>query len=177
MTIKVKEFRAESAGKAATPRVGLLRLERLAGILEDAHKRYKRIGAILDTDYDEFDAATSAPAEIEGYDQNLVGHACGTPACAIGHYAVNTPRRWSWTKHGDINVALDFDGDWTDQVAHEFCLAQDDDETSFGESEVNEIFGDRGCDNAKTALEAAKYIRKFVAKKRKALGLKKPAKK
>lgn len=176
--IKISGWRAASAGKAATPRIGLQRLERLAGILEKAHTRYKKIGAIFKDAYEEWDEEFDNPLPVQGYDQTTVGHACGTPACALGHYAFNTKQRFGWTDRGDVLSAEGYLGGALDQAKHEFAI---------NEHEVNELFGGLGCgqtgnedgvdyDNLITAKDAAKYIRRFVAKKRKALGLKKPVK-
>jgi hypothetical protein len=53
----------------------------------------------------------------------------------------------------------------------------DEKHDTYDTHEVAELFSGFGCGNAANAKEAAKYIRKFVARKRRALGLKKPAKK
>lgn len=174
----IKDRPAVGVGPPVAPRVGLLRLERLERILLEAHKWYSK-EPDLDTQFEE--KAVGRRTQITTYRQNTFSHPCGTPACAIGHYAYRTPARWGWSTWGDLMLAPDaaslplvFDisrntevhGAWR-QVMHEFCISIE---------EVRELFETRGCGNAQTAKEAALYIRGFVARKRKELGIKKPKK-
>jgi hypothetical protein len=174
--MKIHTVQPLTAGKAATPRVGLLRLERLALILEKAHRVHSKLPDI-DIQYVEKD--TAVRDQVCAYRQQVFAHACGTPACALGHYAYNTPTRWGWSENG-LRGALDFafllqvpvsvdgqqhflTGTWK-QTMHEFAITF---------AECLELFDTRGCGDAQNAKEAAKYIRNFVKRKRKALGLKK----
>jgi hypothetical protein len=98
------------------------------------------------------------------------GHECGTPACALGHYCARTDLQSAFvlSKHtdrgdremptwpapiDDVTVALGFDDE---EVRTHFGLTED---------QAEELFGSEGCDGARTALEAAAYIRAFVARR------------
>jgi hypothetical protein len=157
VTIVVKEFQAESAGPPATREEGLVRLENLAVLLEAAHARYTALKQFYDDNSDDFDA-NGDPLQVAGYYQGRIGHPCGTPACAIGHYAYEgNTGRFGWTKDGEAHSARDFPAHLFKQIEHEFCL---------GTYEVDVIFGGAGCDNAQTAGEAAEFIRQFIEDKR-----------
>jgi hypothetical protein len=123
-------------------------------------KRLLKLADILDV----ADAEHRARGE-KVYDQsNFVHQSCGTPACALGHYAAYS-RRWELepSRWGDIVPQLKNapPSDFIDQqVRAEFGI-------DFGE--FRELFGVDGCGGAKTAKQAAKYIRKFVARKDKEL--------
>jgi hypothetical protein len=80
------------------------------------------------------------------YSQLYHFHPCGTPACALGHYIEHARRAPTFL---------------FDRVK-EFGLSRE---------ELYELFGAVGCGGAKTAKQAAKYIRKFIARKRKELEL------
>ena len=84
---------------------------------------------------------------------------CGTPACALGHYAfrkdlqktfyLRKERGWlGLVKSRKEDLGID-----SDHVLDHFGI-------EMGESE--ELFGDHGCGGAKTPIEAATYIEKFV---------------
>lgn len=96
------------------------------------------LAEILDT-ADEKHLAKGEPTYIQDY----ASHKCGTPACALGHWvatkhpALYTDSRWTWHK----------------MMEQDFGLQRYDAEI---------IFGSRGCDSAKKAKEAAKFIRNFV---------------
>jgi hypothetical protein len=120
--------------------VGLLRLLDLAQLLVIADAKHRALG------------------EPE-YNQRVFAHPCGTPACALGHWADANPERWmkvpgnNWWRRIDLFQRNDgyFDGaNW------EFAL---------NESECNELFSMGGCEGAQTAKEAADYIRGFVARR------------
>lgn len=79
------------------------------------------------------------------YDQRNVEHPCQTPACALGHgyalYILDT---------GDTTY-LGFD------EYRRYGIKEDDDWA--------ELFGSYGCGHAKSAQDAATYIRGFVARR------------
>ena len=92
---------------------------------------------------------------------------CGTPACALGHYACRTGlqktfkiTRWGTNKglialrgtEGRKYIGVD-----SPHVFKHFGIDYD---------EANELFGGVGCGDAHTAIEAAEYIENFVAKRR-----------
>jgi hypothetical protein len=101
--------------------------------------RLERLARILDT----ADAEHRAKGEPT-YCQEQLRHPCGTPACAAAHYAKHTRRVMS--------VLFKWES--------EFQISPD---------EAVQLFASDGCGRAKTAKQAAKYIRKFIARKRKEL--------
>lgn len=119
--------------------VGNRRLLKLADILSKADATHKK---------------KSEP----NYDQQFYAHECGTPACALGHWATAN-RRWVW-------LGLKYDlfprlrnnshGSTTEDAMEEFHLTED---------EADELFEVDGCGNAQTAKEAARYIRAFVKRR------------
>jgi hypothetical protein len=83
---------------------------------------------------------------------------CGTPACALGHYADRIDLQRAFIS-GDKYYCIDTkSGDNVVEVA--LCY--------FGITryEYAELFDESGCNNAKTAVEAAKYIQDFVKRRR-----------
>jgi hypothetical protein len=96
-------------------------------------------------------------------------HSCGTPACAFGHYVCRPdlqgayqPSRyrtidsgkWYWRPvfaGTDEHVAF-----YSDHVMDHFGLTDD---------EQSALFDGGGCGEAKTAIEAAEYIERFVEQK------------
>jgi hypothetical protein len=111
-------------------RYGAKRLIKLAGILGKADALHKKRGE-------------------PSYDQRHAGHACGTPACAGGHWNVS------------IGLPPYAMGKGSFYINETFGLSSD--------REWGELFGADGCGDAKTAREAASYIRGFVARKLKEL--------
>jgi len=107
-----------------------------------------------------------------------IGDFCGTPACALGHYAARTDLQdvlaihaVETLDHTDYRVAAadncevlpgwdEFDEDEScDAYKYDFDVAE-----HFGitGSECEELFGGDGCFNAQTPEAAAAYIRNFV---------------
>ncbi len=140
-------------------KLGARRLLRLAKILDTADAEHRK---------------RKEPA----YSQETLGHAehpestiemCGTPACALGHYAATMrgKRGWGWHKKYGMfwpgYTALDR-GIWVstnqpgplEAAANEFGLSADD---------SRDLFETWGCNNARTAKQAARYIRAFVKRK------------
>lgn len=79
----------------------------------------------------------SAPS----YNQGRVHHACGTPACAMGHYMAAYPKG----RLAAINEHEHFGISW---------------------AEAEELFGESGCGNAdRSKRKAAAYIREFIKRK------------
>lgn len=99
---------------------------------------------------------------------------CGTPACALGHYAARTDLQRllkitvDKTDYGNYADMVYF-GDKTTNEWGDTSAGWNDEAVleHFGitESEACELFDGDGCGNAKTALQAAKYIERFVARK------------
>jgi hypothetical protein len=112
--------------------LGNRRLLKLADILHVADEKHKEKGE-------------------RTYDQGSFLHNCGTPACALGHWAAANPRRWLLIHR---IPCLILDGEYPRRDAmKEFCINDD---------EYDQLFFGSGCGNAKTAKQAARYIRKFV---------------
>lgn len=115
-------------------KLGARRLLRLATILYRADALHEK---------------RSEPA----YNQATYVHGCGTPACALGHWAKANRDRWFFDNFQPfLKKQPDVGGD----AAKEF---------SIDEEESEDLFGVDGCDGAQTAKQAAKYIRSFVARK------------
>lgn len=89
-------------------------------------------------------------------------HACGTPACAFGHYCAREDLQQEFTiatrwSAFSIQTTSGSNKDvwWDDDcVLEHFGITR---------REANELFFAGGCGNAKTPTEAAEYIERFVA--------------
>lgn len=86
--------------------------------------------------------------------------ACGTPACALGHYAARKDLQnvFRLTRTGWLGLVGKRDNDLgidAEEVHKHFGINYDQSE---------ELFGMRGCGGAKTPLAAAEYIEQFVAR-------------
>ena len=94
-----------------------------------------------------------------------VDDTCGTPACALGHYASREDLQ------NFMRLVKDDDGDWTvqyvERVAENNYVDFEHDEVCehFGISlrQATQLFGPVGCGGAKAANDAAEYIEHFVA--------------
>lgn len=83
---------------------------------------------------------------------------CGTPACALGHYASRRDLQKTFRLDEDYIVVNDNEviGYASQEISDHFGI-------TFGE--CAELFDADGCNNAKTAKQAAKYIERFVKEK------------
>lgn len=131
------------------------KLLKLADILEAAHRRYARRKGGINPD--------------NQYNQRWFAHdfqgkehrGCGSPACALGHWAAAHPRTWFTDWLGEVGI-------WRDAYItgdnRRSASAGIDAEDEFGldGGQVKDLFGVAGCGGAKTAREASKYIREFV---------------
>jgi hypothetical protein len=90
-------------------------------------------------------------------------HTCGTPACALGHYAARRDLQQVFqlsptAEFGELTIgvwgATRSTNAWLDFVAHHFGITKD---------QAYRLFGGFGCDNAQTPIRAASYIERFVA--------------
>lgn len=108
-----------------TVAVGNRRLLKLAGILDTARR----------------------------YNQSLFAYSCGTPACALGHWAAANPRRWrlGFPEPPGLRSVL---------LRHPFRAARV--EFAMSDRDVTLMFGTGGCGCAKTGKQASRYIRRFV---------------
>lgn len=93
------------------------------------------------------------------FDMKLIQHSCGTPACALGHYVARTDLQSAFLpppigaryRINDVNGLMLYP--FGPLVLGHFGLS---------ETELEELFDEEGCGGAKTAVEAAEYIEKFV---------------
>lgn len=87
-------------------------------------------------------------------------HSCGTPACALGHYAWRTDLQGAFRLR-EIGDVVTRDGrrpeNWFGYVCHHFGISL---------YEYIELFSNAGCGNAKTPEQAAAYILDFVERHR-----------
>ena len=92
---------------------------------------------------------------------------CGTPACALGHYGARTDLQ----KTFKVKKVPSFSMDGSDAL--NVCSRANSYTISYNQSAVlnhfgidsdqaENLFGPNGCGNAKTAIQAAKFIEKFV---------------
>lgn len=106
------------------------------------------------------------------FTMQVYGHSCGTPACALGHYAARQDLQSTYTlrEDGGLIAKDDSSRSWVPftsiGVQEHFDITKDETYELFSD---NEAFDDDetptwGCGNAKTALEAAEYIEAFVAR-------------
>ncbi len=92
-------------------------------------------------------------------------HKCGTPACALGHYAVrpDLQGKFKLTKEGNLRMRTES----RPVLGEEVDLGSLQMHQYFGISydEAQELFAHDGCDDAQTPLAAARYIERFVRSK------------
>lgn len=116
--------------------LGNQRLLQLAEILDTADERHRQRGEPT-------------------YHQTCYVHPCGTPSCAMGEWAAANPDRWILDVHKHRLLS---------RLSSDYLLAQCD-EFGLSEAERAQLFGLDGCNNARTAKDAAAYIRWFVARR------------
>lgn len=117
---------------------------------------------------------------VEGKDPNGF---CGTPACALGHYAARGDLQKlmkvqiSFTKDdysaegGYTEAEIVYSGDKKNNYGQRLCGIDDDvvcEHFGIDEEDACELFEAGGCGGATTPKAAAKYIERFVARKLKA---------
>lgn len=117
-------------------------------------KRLLKLAEILDT----ADAEHRKKGEPT-YNQDQLIHPCGTPACALGHWAEYSRRLKIVPANCGSRYVVEFKDSATfrptiDQIAY--------DEFGLSATHADELFGFVGCGGAKTAKQAARYIRSFV---------------
>lgn len=116
-------------------------------------RRLLRLAKILDT-ADALHVERKEPA----YSQNALEHNCGAPACAWGHYVFSIGLR----RRAQFTEPCDFD---SRKIRTIRGIDDAEDEFGINYQEREELFGALGCDGAKSATDAATYIRSFVARK------------
>lgn len=102
-------------------------------------------------------ALREAPRSLaRKFDMTLYGHNCKTPACAIGHYAFrrDLQRVFRLSRDGRLIFPNGEKTSHSDVTSlRHFGITYD---------ESCELFDDTGCDEAKTPIQAARYIEKFL---------------
>ena len=131
------------------------RLVNVADALRDAHAEEWHFD-MANYGYHQSYVAYTNRKQYDG----LVEKGCGTPSCAIGHYAVRNDLqdKFMLTQWGSLHVIT--------ENTHRCRLGREI-ESHFGitHEEEAELFETSGCGNAETALEAAEYIEDFVERK------------
>lgn len=99
---------------------------------------------------------------------------CGTPACALGHYASRRDLQRVLRVQQVAEYYNEETGKsepWFEMCNNEGYITGYDDEAAvlghFGITveESDELFGSEGCGDAQTPKQAARYIERFVARK------------
>ena len=95
--------------------------------------------------------------EPDEFTMAYYGLGCGTPACALGHYAVRSDLQ--------DEFALDKEGDLIDRDGDPVAYADPSVRMHFGitAEQAGDLFSACGCGFAETALEAAEYIERWIA--------------
>lgn len=123
------------------------RMNNLVQVLRDAakDKRLCRLFTMGRFGYSEDDCDNS-PEDV---------NICGTPACALGHYAVrrDVQRTFALTNDGNEVMVGKAPVNYDYHMTEHFGIT---------EGQVDELFGGYGCENAKTPTQAANYIEKFI---------------
>lgn len=126
-----------------------------------------------------FDMGLFVRSRVIGKDENGF---CGTPACALGHYAARrdlqkllkikvTYDPIGIYREGVTTARVMYLGGRKNHMGSGNCMVIDEPiQEHFGidDAENKELFDSTGCGNAKTPKAAARYIERFVARKLKA---------
>lgn len=81
---------------------------------------------------------------------------CGTPACAMGHYAVRDDLQDTFTLDETGGLRVRGRRPNFEVIGNHFGISYE---------ETNELFSEYGCGNAQTREEAARYIEEFAEAK------------
>ncbi len=89
---------------------------------------------------------------------------CGTPACALGHYVArqDLQRAFTWGRPGGDYPRDRFPH--SKKSGHEVFYTYPEIQEHFGlnEKQLEELFGEDGCGDARGPRSAAQYIERFV---------------
>lgn len=110
------------------------------------------------------------PSAYSNEDSEIPRGTCGTPACALGHFAARTDLQRFLKPPPMFNPEYDLFNSGVPVYATDgepISIDDNDLEDYFGINwiEVERLFGADGCGGAKTPVAAAKFIERFVAKK------------
>ena len=130
------------------------RLLNVAEVLREAHEKE------WDFDMGHFGTGQGEASNPDQF-KVLKQRGCGTPGCALGHYAVSGLQDvFKLDRQGVLTA------EWLGVVDSGKIVPAAKDHFGITSDEYTELFCSEGCNNAHTALEAAQYIENFVAERR-----------
>lgn len=109
----------------------------------------------------------------EKFDMSQI-HMCGTPACALGHYVARKDLQQTFELRHPYGIQVvggtDFVGIDSQEILDHFGITASQAAELFDEPQDYEYDDDgedgmpvgAGCGNARTAIQAAEYIERFV---------------
>lgn len=106
--------------------------------------------------------------EAATFSMHVYGRGCGTPACALGHYAA----REDLQERFQLRSANDRADEWAYVYDRKTgaCVAYNSEVVmthfDIGWFHADALFGVAGCGDAKTAKQAADYIEWWVAREK-----------
>lgn len=107
-------------------------------------------------------ALRESPAP-DDFDMGSYANGCGTPGCALGHYAARTDLQAAFRLAQGLTQACP-----TLQTVSGSYAAWDSkavlEHFGIDEAQAIELFDVVGCNAARTAVEAAEFIERFVAR-------------
>lgn len=106
-------------------------------------------------------ALRESPIPVKDFTMKKYGNECGSPACALGHYAVrhDLQQKFNLDEWGDLAYSRGTKdmADYDDEEIHSYFGITGD--------ESSLLFSGLGCDQAKTPLQAAQFIERFLREK------------
>jgi hypothetical protein len=109
---------------------------------------------------------------LKPYSQERFMHSCGTPSCSLGLWAFLHPETWNMIEvlvapsglHKGYTIFVPV---LSGEMQNSRCANQSAQiEFDLSAVEARELFGSDGCGHATNEIEAADYIKWFVAKRR-----------
>lgn len=143
------------------------RLLNVAKSLRDAHKAKMKfdMGNYV---FGQIEAVEENDSHEQSQFVNTEANFCGSPSCALGHFAARTDLqrvlKIAIHENTDFKYAqleLRSTNERADMLEEELLQY-----FGLNKEEMKELFSGVGCRNAKSAITAAKYIEKFVASRR-----------
>lgn len=86
-------------------------------------------------------------------------HDCGTPACALGHFAARRDLQRVFKIFPNRSPSRKAEARYR---GNDWDLLSSGDYFGLERAQMNELFGPAGCDDAETPLQAARYIERFI---------------
>lgn len=144
------------------------RLLNVARALREAHAAKKKFNMDKFV-FGQASAINYGDRFLVGQPRNVEAESCGTPACALGHYASRTDLQrfvkiqYHKDDFGIKYAELAYFGSRDSGV--DYCDSEFERHFGISLEETELLFSWDGCNGAKTALAAAKYIERFVKQK------------